>query len=95
MDIADAALTASFTLSSKRIILTLSAERLIFLGTASSFIMRSKPSTHCLRTFSAVVESPPLFSGKRLMTVCFSIGYAVMVVLFYLNICGILVIGRG
>jgi len=69
MDMADAALTASLTLSSKRMTLTLSAERLMFLGTASSLIMRSKTSTHCLRTFSAVVESPPLFIGKRLMTV--------------------------
>jgi hypothetical protein len=47
-------------------VLTLSAERLIFLGTASSLIIRSNTSTHCLRTFSAVIEPPPISMGKRL-----------------------------
>lgn len=66
IDMAEAAFTASFTLSSMRMALMFSAERLIFLGTASSLIMRSKTSTHCLRTFSAVVESPPaLEDGKK------------------------------
>ncbi len=66
IDIAEAAFTASFTLSSKRMALMFSAERLMFLGTASSLIMRSKTSTHCLRTFSAVVESPPILEdGKK------------------------------
>ncbi len=66
IDIAEAAFTASLTLSSKRMALMFSAERLMFLGTASSLMMRSKTSTHCLRTFSAVVESPPtLEDGKK------------------------------
>ncbi len=66
IDIAEAAFTASFTLSSKRMALMFSAERLMFLGTASSLMMRSKTSTHCLRTFSAVVESPPILEdGKK------------------------------
>jgi len=68
MEMADAALIASLTFSFMRIDLTFSAERLMFLGTASSLIIRSSTSTHCLRTFSAVVESPPMFLGKRLMT---------------------------
>jgi hypothetical protein len=62
---ADAALTASDTFSSRRMPLTFSAERLMFLGTASSLMIRSKTSTHCLRTFSAVVESPPLLKGGK------------------------------
>ena len=61
---AEAALTASFIFGSMRMVFALSAERRIFLGTASSFMMRSKTSMHCLRTFSAVVESPP-FCGKK------------------------------
>lgn len=66
IDMAEAAFTASFTLSSMRMALMFSAERLIFLGTASSLMMRSKTSTHCLMTFSAVVESPPaLEDGKK------------------------------
>lgn len=66
IDMAEAAFTASFTLSSMRMAFMFSAERLIFLGTASSLMMRSKTSTHCLRTFSAVVESPPaLEDGKK------------------------------
>jgi hypothetical protein len=69
MEMADAALIASLVLSFMRIDLTFSAERLMFLGTASSLIIRSSTSTHCLRTFSAVVESPPMFLGKRLMTI--------------------------
>jgi hypothetical protein len=62
---ADAALIASLVFSLMRIDLTLSAERLIFLGTASSLIIRSSTSTHCLRTFSAVIESPTHVSGKK------------------------------
>jgi UPF0148 protein len=66
IDMAEAALTASFTLSSMRMALMFSAERRMFLGTASSLMMRSNTSTHCLRTFSAVVESPPaLEDGKK------------------------------
>ena len=69
MEIALAALIASLTFSSIRMDLTFSAERRMFLGTASSLIMRSSTSTHCLRTFSAVVESPTCILGKRLMMV--------------------------
>jgi hypothetical protein len=46
--------------------LTFSADRLMFLGTASSLMMRSKTSTHCFRTLSAVVKSPPILQeGKK------------------------------
>jgi len=85
---AEAAFTASFELGSKSMVLTFSAERLIFLGTASSPMMRSKTSTHCLRTISAVVEPPPSSEGKILMTVSVLIGYSVMVSWLYLNIFG-------
>lgn len=64
IDMAEAALTASFIFGSTRMVFALSAERRIFLGTASSFMMRSKTSMHCLRTFSAVVESPPFLWEK-------------------------------
>ena len=65
MEMADAALIASLVFSLMRIDLTFSAERLMFLGTASSLIIRSSTLTHCLRTFSAVIESPTHVSGKK------------------------------
>ena len=66
IEIAEAAFTASFTFSSSRMPLTFSADRLMFLGTASSLMMRSKTSTHCFRTLSAVVKSPPILQeGKK------------------------------
>jgi hypothetical protein len=65
IEIAEAAFTASFTFSSIRMPLTFSADRLMFLGTASSLMMRSKTSTHCFSTLSAVVKSPPILRKSK------------------------------
>lgn len=62
---ADAALIALESSSLRRVDFTLSAERLMFLGTVSSLIMCSKTSTHCLITFSAAMESPHFQDGKK------------------------------
>lgn len=68
IEIAEAAFTASLTFSSIKMPLTFSADRLMFLGTASSLMMRSKTSTHCFRTLSAVVKSPPILQeGKKVI----------------------------
>jgi hypothetical protein len=68
MEIAEAAFIASLTFSSSRMPLTFSADRLMFLGTASSLMMRSKTSTHCFRTLSAAVKSPPILQeGKKVI----------------------------
>ena len=84
IDMADAALIASESSSLRRVDLTLSAERRIFLGTVSSLMMRSNTSTHCLITFSAAMESPHFQDGKKVKDKSVPTGYDLVVIFKYM-----------
>lgn len=84
IDMAEAALIASESPSLRRVDFTLSAERLIFLGTVSSLMIRSKTSTHCLITFSADMESPHFQDGKKVKDKSVPTCYDLVVIFKYM-----------
>lgn len=62
MEMLDAALTAGLSLVLSSMFFTLSALRLMFLGTVSSSLIRDSTSTHCFMTASTFDNFSP--SGR-------------------------------
>ena len=88
MEMADAALIASLTLSFMRIDLTFSAERLMFLGTASSLIIRSSTFNALLKDIFSCRRITTHVSGKKVNDDIRLNQLEVMIWSLYLNVCG-------